>query len=32
VLEAGAIGFLRKLLSDEKLIHRIDSAFAQYEY
>ena len=31
VLEAGAIGFLRKPFSDDKLIHCIDSALAQYE-
>jgi FixJ family two-component response regulator len=31
VLEAGAIGFLRKPFSDEKLIHCIDSALAQYD-
>jgi FixJ family two-component response regulator len=31
VLEAGAIGFLRKPFSDDKLIHCLDSALAQYE-
>ena len=31
VLEAGAIGLLRKPFSDDKLIHCIDSALAQYE-
>ena len=31
VLNSGAIGFLRKPFSDDKLIHCIDSALAQYE-
>jgi FixJ family two-component response regulator len=31
VLESGAIGFLRKPFSDEKLINCIDSALAQYD-
>ena len=31
VLEFGAIGFLRKPFSDEKLINCIDSALAQYD-
>ena len=31
VLESGAIGFLRKPFSDEKLIHCIDSALARYD-
>ena len=31
VLESGAIGFLRKPFSDEKLIHCIDSALVPYD-
>ena len=30
-LGAGAIGFLRKPFCDEKLVHCIDSALAQYD-